>query len=184
MGGLNTYGYVKGDPLKFADPWGLAPNDACVATWTLGGATCGGAAGSAVGGAVGGVGGGAACTVVAPGVGTIGCGTAGASAGSTAGSVAGAVVGGAIGNAIGNAVCSDAPAATCPPCSPPAGTVCWTMDSGHDHKGMDPHFHTWQMNQTPAPACACQWNKRRALKFTFPVAPVGVPPCSNFASFP
>ncbi|MEF9388526.1 RHS repeat-associated core domain-containing protein [Ralstonia solanacearum species complex bacterium KE056] len=105
-GGINTYSYVRGNPLTRIDPLGLADNDVCVASWTIGGAACGGAAGSAVGGVLGGVGGGAGCTLFLPGVGTVSCGATGAAAGSNVGSAAGATVGGVIGHAIGSAVCS------------------------------------------------------------------------------
>jgi hypothetical protein len=103
---VNTYGYVLGNPVSYTDPLGLAPNNACVAAWTIGGAACGGSIGYGAGGIVGGVGGGAVCTMVAPGVGTVGCGVAGASGGSTAGGAFGGAVGGYIGNKLGNMVCS------------------------------------------------------------------------------
>jgi hypothetical protein len=88
------------------DPLGLANGPACVASWAAAGAACGGGLGWGLGGAGGAVGGGAACTFVAPGVGTIGCGAVGGSVGSAAGAAAGAAIGGGIGGWIGSKVCS------------------------------------------------------------------------------
>lgn len=68
---------------------------------------------------------------------------------------------------------------TCPPCNPPAGTLCWEMDVGHDHKGKgSTHYHTYQMNQDPQ--CVCRWNKRRAAEHTFSEEPIGIQPCSVY----
>lgn len=69
--------------------------------WTAGGAAIGGTLGAIAGGIVGGVGGGVACTPVAPGVGTVVCGSAGISEGALVGGGLGAGLGGAIGSAVG-----------------------------------------------------------------------------------
>jgi RHS repeat-associated protein len=70
----------------------------------------------------------------------------------------------------------------CPECVPPAGTICWQLNIGHDHKGVgDPHYHTYRMNQDRN--CNCNWNKRRAKQHTFSTAPGGMLPCSSYPSF-
>ncbi len=66
-------------------------------------------------------------------------------------------------------------------CDPPAGTQCYQMDSGHSHKGLDPHYHIWQMNR--APDGRCFWNKKRGAKDTFASVPLGLQPCSSYASW-
>lgn len=71
------------------------------ADWTVGGAAIGGTLGAIAGGIVGGVGGGVACTPVAPGVGTVVCGSAGLAEGALVGGGLGAGLGGAVGSAIG-----------------------------------------------------------------------------------
>ncbi|QAU23526.1 RHS repeat protein [Dyella sp. M7H15-1] len=103
-GQWSLYAYVSGNPLNASDPLGLA-GPACQAAWAAAGAACGGALGWLGGGVGGGVGGGAACTLVAPGVGTVGCGAIGASSGSSAGGAAGAAAGGALGGWIGSKMC-------------------------------------------------------------------------------
>lgn len=80
--------------------------------------------------------------------GTISGGIAGASAGGAIG----AIGGGLAGNAAGNAFCPE------DECDPPAGTQCYEYNTGHKHKGMDPHYHIWQMNKSPN---GCFWNKKR-----------------------
>lgn len=66
----------------------------------------------------------------------------------------------------------------CPPCNPPAGTVCWIKNVGHSHKGLDPHYHTAQMNQDPN--CVCRWNDRKGKKYTFASEPLELAPCSAY----
>lgn len=72
--------------------------------WTTGGAAVGGTLGAIGGGLLGGVGGGTACTLVAPGVGTVACGAGGA--------IEGAVVGGSLGAGLGATVGSGIDALT------------------------------------------------------------------------
>lgn len=89
-GGVNTYVYVKANPLKYVDPSGLTPE----------GTAIGGAIGAGVGGVVGGIVGGSGGTLVAPGVGTVGGGIVGAGQGA----VDGAVIGGVIGDVVSDAI--------------------------------------------------------------------------------
>jgi len=107
-GQWSLYAYVNNSPLMLADPFGLDGGPVCVAKWAAAGAACGGAVGWGLGGAGGAVGGGAACTFVAPGVGTVGCGAVGGSVGSAAGAAAGAAAGGGVGGWIGSKVCNAA----------------------------------------------------------------------------
>jgi hypothetical protein len=85
------------------------------------GGAIGGAAGyyggTAAGGVVGGAAAGAGCTLLAPGVGTVGCGAAGAAAGGAVGGRAGAAggiwAGSKIGGAIGSMMCSSTASEQC-----------------------------------------------------------------------
>ena len=91
-GSYSTYAYVLDSPVGKIDPLGLGPQGAAV------GAGIGGAIGGVAGAVVGGAGAGAGCTLVAPGVGTVGCGAVGGAAGAAEGTTAGAAAGAAIGS--------------------------------------------------------------------------------------
>lgn len=55
------------------------------------------------------------------------------------------------------------------------------MNMGHKHKGMDPHFHTWQMNQDSNGHCF--WNKMRSASNTNSSPPSGMAPCFSNPSW-
>jgi RHS repeat-associated protein len=97
-GGLNTYLYAYGNPLRSVDLYGLGETGAIV------GGAIGGVVGTVVGGVVGGGGGAAGGTLVAPGVGTVGGGAAGAVEGAAVGGAIGTVGGAVIGSAIEDAI--------------------------------------------------------------------------------
>ncbi len=98
-GGINPFEYALNNPIRVYDPFGLEPNQGCVAACTVDGGILGGGLGYLGGGLLGGSGG----MLVAPGVGTIG----GAIGGADLGGAAGAAAGSAAGNAAGRALCSD-----------------------------------------------------------------------------
>lgn len=81
--------------------------------------------------------------------------------------------------------CTDTETETkkCPPCDPPIGTPCVGSMHHHDHKGINPHHHEYQMNQKPAPDCECVWNKKRAAKFTHPTPPSSLTSCSAYGFY-
>ncbi|HCF3682259.1 TPA: RHS repeat protein, partial [Pseudomonas aeruginosa] len=165
-GGINTYGYVNANPINQTDWRGTVPDQICLAACITVGTVTGGYVGTVVGGLAGGAGG----TLVLPIGGTISGGVAGASAGGAIG----AIGGGLAGNAAGNAFCPE------DECDPPAGTQCYEYNTGHKHKGMDPHYHIWQMNKSPN---GCFWNKKRGLADTHPVQPSGLSSCSSYSSW-
>ncbi|MGH8567897.1 MAG: RHS repeat domain-containing protein [Gammaproteobacteria bacterium] len=97
-GGINPYEYALNNPIRVYDPFGLEPNQGCVAACTVGGGILGGGLRYLGGGLSGGSGG----TLVAPGVGSIGGAIGGADLGGAAGAAAGSA-----GNAAGQALCPD-----------------------------------------------------------------------------
>lgn len=71
-----------------------------------------------------------------------------------------------------------------PECDPPAGTQCYEYNSGHQHKGYDPHYHIWQQN--PISPGNCRWNKRRSRRDTYDAnepPPPGLRPCESYPSW-
>lgn len=111
--GPATYAYVSSNPMIYFDPFGLEKNQVCVASYTTGGAVCGGLigfyGGGTAGAAAGAAGGGLVCSPTGPGA--LACagaaGAGGAAAGSEAGGAAGAFVGGILGHALGEAMCPE-----------------------------------------------------------------------------
>jgi RHS repeat-associated protein len=90
-----------------------------------------------------------------------------------------------ISNAIENAIdtikefCEDEPE-----CDPPTGTQCYEYNSGHQHKGYDPHYHIWQQNRI-SPG-NCRWNKRRSSRDTYDgnkPPPPGLLSCGSYPSW-
>jgi len=181
-GGLNQYAYANGRPLMSTDPLGLdAGEEACVSAWTAGGAAVGGVGGNYAGGAVGGLVAGTGCTLVAPGAGTAICGVGGATAGSYIGIAGGTAAGGYVGHAIGNLVCSKN--SDSKSCKPPVGTKCYEgPDTTHDHAGLNPHYHIYQMFYYDN---ACRW-KYLGGKVGVGVLATPTPgmlPCSSYPGF-
>ncbi len=70
----------------------------------------------------------------------------------------------------------------CPPCEPVVGTGCWIRDTGHFHKGLDPHYHI-AIRQQDSNTCKCSWDKKKDDKFTFAEAPPALVPCTSYPSF-
>ncbi len=106
-GGWNLYQYPL-NPVIDTDPLGLSHAESWARTGAVLGAAVGGGIGFYGGGTVGAIGGsaggGVACTFVAPGVGTVGCGVGGGVAGASAGSVGGALIGASVGTGVGAGV--------------------------------------------------------------------------------
>jgi len=98
--GAATYAYVSSSPMVYFDPFGLQQaRQQCVASYTLGGALCGGAMGYFGGGALGATGGAAAGGLVCSpsGPGALVCAGAGGAGGAVAGSQAGGAAGAFLG---------------------------------------------------------------------------------------
>ncbi|GAB3785815.1 RHS repeat-associated core domain-containing protein [Dyella agri] len=179
-GGINTYAYVGGDPLDLIDPLGfVSSGPMCRAAWATAGAACGAAVGGVLGGVGGAVGAGGACTLVAPGVGTVGCGVAGGAEGASAGTAAGAGLGGAIGAWAGSKACDGQD--PCPPCQTVSGKIVRIGTISYrpldtptrPQHGIDgPHYNIYKANQAPRNSprpCKCFWQPIGA------VPPSGLP---------
>jgi len=140
--GLNTYGYVAGNPLWLSDPFGLDAVGQAI------GRGIGLWGGRAVGGVIG--------TAIEPG--------AGSAIGTMLGGAIGSRLGGAIGSAIGD-TCT-AKDKGCPPCRlvngtvVPIDTVAYRYDYLPPNKrqhGIDgEHFNLYRANQNPK-NCKCFW---------------------------
>ena len=69
-------------------------------------------------------------------------------------------------------------------CDPPAGTQCYEYNSGHQHKGYDPHYHIWQQNRISPGNCL--WNKKRSRSDTYDGTqppPAGLMSCETYSSW-
>jgi RHS repeat-associated protein len=67
-------------------------------------------------------------------------------------------------------------------CMPSVGTQCYDEHSGHEHGGMDPHYHIYTMNQNPT-TNACFWNKSRLGGGAVGMIPSGMQPCSAYPTW-
>lgn len=174
-GGLSTFAYVSNHPTIGIDELGLAETGAIL------GGGIGAGIGSGIGGGLGGTGGAAVCLPSGPGA--LACGAGGAAAGYVAGGLIGAGLGAAIGSEIEDFInfCIASMSSSTTECDPPKGTQCYERNEGHSHKGHDPHYHVWQMNQDNSGVC--WWNKRRGRRFTHDAPPPGLEPCENYPSW-
>ncbi|MGR8953449.1 MAG: RHS repeat-associated core domain-containing protein [Gammaproteobacteria bacterium] len=169
-GGTNTYIYVRANPLKYVDPYGLTPV----------GAAIGGGIGAGVGGVIGGIIGGGGGTLVAPGVGTIGGGIAGVGQGAVDGAVIGAVIGDVVSDALEQ--CKDN---KCPPCKTitgrivPVGTVAYRPldvipDNVKQHGVYGSHHNIFVAKQNPI-NCQCFWQKQNYVLKPQELPPDAIP---------
>lgn len=109
-GGANVYGFAGGDPVNYADPFGLCPGingtlsilDCPPGYLTLIGEMTGALIGGVAGGTGGASAGAALCAATV--VGTVPCAAAGGAAGAAAGAKRGAIIGGAVGALLDGAV--------------------------------------------------------------------------------
>ena len=176
-GGLNTFGYVGGNPLLYSDPTGESAAHAIRGSWAIGGHVGRRLIGPAINAGISGIAGrpttlgGAIFDALNPDPLTMS--PADADAESEA------------------LQCSDSGYK----CDPPEGTIC--SEFHEDLPGSRPHrvtnfegekldepqgnhVHTWQMNKTPH---GCIWNKRRQVKYTFNYTPVNARACSSYPSW-
>ena len=109
-----------------------------------------------------------------------GTGAAGASAGLTA---IVNIVGIAGAAAIINSISNDSDSCDDVECDPVEGTKCYTgPDTTHDHGGLNPHYHIYQMFKFDG---ECQWQYLggRIGKGVLGAIPSGMMPCSLYPNF-
>ncbi|HEX2253727.1 MAG TPA: RHS repeat-associated core domain-containing protein, partial [Thermoanaerobaculia bacterium] len=163
---INLYQYGRANPLLHIDGLGLqSARQQCISRWIAVGTGAGAAAGAIAGATTAG----GACTLVAPGVGTISCGAGGAGAGAAGGGALGGTLGGLGGLIFCKDQCEDEPK-PCPPCKltdgtvVPIGQIAYRYDApARPQHGIEgPHYNLYVANQNPK-NCQCFWQSVGAV---------------------